>query len=848
MTDRRSEPTLVTNAPSAGGGKGTMRSLGSGERLGRYTIIRLLGRGGMGAVYEAEDPELARRVAIKILHEDRDAAERDALRREAQALARLVHQNVVMVYDVGVDEAGDVFLVMQLVQGEDIDDWIARTRPTPEVIVAKFLQAGTGLAAAHKAGLVHCDFKPANVLIDGTGTVRVGDFGLAHRSRRTTGPSAGQTMPTLMTTLAGTPAYMAPEQFDGVVTPATDQFAFCVALWECLAGERPFDDSSTATLDPTARGKRRELPPGVKIPRFVRRVLDRGMQTAPTDRFPSMTALLETLARRRMTPVKIAAAVGVVALGGTAIYLVTRTEPATVAWGGADVANRQTLTAMGKVGCAYAPMVDPGGTVVFDRTEGDAVDLYSVPLTGGPSRRLTSGPGWEWRAQPGRRPGEVSFLILDRVDEARSQVAYLDLVTGKQTTVVPGVIWDAVTVGDRVFYSPQENKGVWAVKGEEAEAFVMPGSSYTFYGVTASRGGERLAVTRLETSGGDIGVPCTIEVATRLVQCLDLLVPSRPAFGVDPDTLYIPSVNGIVRRDLRTGQDTKIVDDYAEGGLTIAPDGSALIFSECRSHTKIIDAASDTLVLDDPDAQLMVPSSTGDVAWLRTVAGRRVVMMRTKDGRTTQLTQPAQGTAGFPRFSSDGKRLVFALSTPQAGLHMIALDKIGSLRQLTDSAKDHSPHWIGDSVAFTRTDDAANDHVFLATIDGGEVIQLSPSSRTLYGVKGKELLVGGVTGAYWLDPVTRKERPGPPRPPGDEPEVGVTSPAGDWVVFQLGAASNVIYRAQTDGSTAPELVRRFDSNIGVGRPSITDEGRVWITAGPMYGDLVKIPAKPGARF
>ncbi|MCB9567717.1 MAG: serine/threonine protein kinase [Myxococcales bacterium] len=152
-------------------------------RFGRFVLLRALGGGGMGTVYAAFDEELARRVAIKVLH--REACLPPLLlRAEAQAMARLSHPNVVQVYELG-EQQGQLFLVMEYVEGETLGEWLelAETRPWTAVLEL-FIAAGEGLAAAHRAGLVHRDFKPDNVLVDKEGVPRVADFGLARLERR----------------------------------------------------------------------------------------------------------------------------------------------------------------------------------------------------------------------------------------------------------------------------------------------------------------------------------------------------------------------------------------------------------------------------------------------------------------------------------------------------------------------------------------------------------------------------------------------------------------------------------------------------------------------------------------
>jgi tRNA A-37 threonylcarbamoyl transferase component Bud32 len=255
-----------------------------GERIGEtYEVQRRLGAGGMGVVYLARDKRLHRDVAIKLhaaLAEDPDGAR---LFREATAMAQLVHANVATVYEVGTWR-GHPYVVMEYVPGGTLRTWLAAAPRTPDEIVARFAAAGRGLAAAHRTGIVHRDFKPDNVLCGDDGRVRVADFGLACEANVATSrpllisDETGLLSLTRTGAVAGTPAYMAPEQKEGAgVGPAADQYAFAVALWEALAGVRP---------------------PAGQPPRSIARVLRRGLAEAPHDRWPSMPALLDALGRK----------------------------------------------------------------------------------------------------------------------------------------------------------------------------------------------------------------------------------------------------------------------------------------------------------------------------------------------------------------------------------------------------------------------------------------------------------------------------------------------------------------------------------------------------------------------
>ncbi|PTL79045.1 tetratricopeptide repeat protein [Vitiosangium sp. GDMCC 1.1324] len=333
------------------------------SQVGRYLLLKRLGEGGMGVVYAAYDPDLDRKVALKLLHPDEDpmAAEtaRARLLREAQAMARVSHPNVIPIFDVGLWGA-QVFLAMELSDGGTLSAWLEEEHSWREVL-ERFLDAGRGLMAAHEAGLVHRDFKPSNVLVSRAGRVYVTDFGLARQvgaspEEEPLSEEAQQLLPPerrmLETTITqdgvvmGTPNYMSPEQFRGGELDArSDQFSFCAALYWGLYRKRAFESAKlrafaitqsrkqarrTAPLEPEQKDGPGDIilepPKDKKVPAWVRQALMRGLALEPGARFPSMKALLEALSqeqrrvkRRRWVVAASTAAAGLAVVGG-ALY------------------------------------------------------------------------------------------------------------------------------------------------------------------------------------------------------------------------------------------------------------------------------------------------------------------------------------------------------------------------------------------------------------------------------------------------------------------------------------------------------------------------------------------------
>ena len=448
-------------------------------RVGRYRVLGRIGSGGMGVVYRAHDPELARDVAVKVVNPETGAGHEHArarLVREARAMARLAHPNVIHVYDVGTVEDG-VFIAMELVEGQSLAAWLA-AEPRPwRQILELFVHAGRGLAAAHAAGVIHRDFKPHNVLVGTDGRVRVGDFGLAGGDAAgPTGPHGAVTEPiepapdepaaldrasisgalTRTGMLLGTPKYMPPEQESGAPASArSDQFSFCVALYEALYGRPPYAGDSVSIYRHHVRhGDVLPPPEGSRVRAWVHAEIVRGLSVDPAERHPGMDALLDRLddaledprtLQRRRRRLRLAG-IGAIAAGVSAL-VVWR-----VAGGQDEVAPAEPQPAPPPVVAAADPpevaaeAAGPAGTgaaaptpetsAIVAPAEGDADPEESAGTEGATEHKSTAqatttgrgrGAGRE-RAGAGAKP---AARAEPKADKRKSGVCYYEEDTKK---------------------------------------------------------------------------------------------------------------------------------------------------------------------------------------------------------------------------------------------------------------------------------------------------------------------------------------------------------------------------------------------------------------------------------
>jgi Tol biopolymer transport system component/tRNA A-37 threonylcarbamoyl transferase component Bud32 len=739
-------------APTLPLGSGTRDTeLPPGARFGRYLVLDWLGAGGMGVVYSAYDSDLNRKVALKVLRNDGidQLPTRDLLLAEAQAMAQLAHPNVVTVFDVGsVDDR--VFLAMELIEGQTLAGWLRASRRKPGEILAMFVAAGHGLAAAHAAGLIHRDFKPDNVLVGNDGRVCVTDFGLARPASPTTDsaardPSDPAAARAPQTGLAGTLAYMAPEQYlRRSVDARADQFSFAVGLYEALYGERPFA-SPPVSGDPPAV----TTPPLRGVPVALRQVLLRALRRDPDERYPSITELLAALTPppRRARGLAVAA---IASLVGAAIALAAaaaavrapdapREPRAVVRAPDAPREPRAVVRAVHRLtfppGCAGSPSFAPDGrTLVYDHEAPDGdTQLHALDLASGSTRQLTWPPGINRYAEvspDGRRVAYVhdenrvrDLRVLPVADSGAPRTIGLMPKGGKVMWLSAAVVAAADPQGNitgrdvdeaaaqpQVIRLPHDRR--WATMSAFRDGGLaidwLEGEARLGIGVL-ERGGLRVLAEHVALAGGEV-----------------VAAPSQQAVYF---TTQHGAVDDLVRAP-RAGGELQTVGGgvVPSNGFAISADGRQLAFSTCKHHSKLVRVEDDGRPVpvmasgdwydDDPfavdDRHLLFSSN-------RTGSLQPFVL----DGGSGEVHAVGPEGGGDPGGVSQDRRWFVSAGRAPAGIWLGSIDGATPPRRLTDGASDAQPVFSHDDrhVIFERRtgDDI---HLWIVPAAGGAARQL----------------------------------------------------------------------------------------------------------------------------
>ena len=822
--------TSVPHPATPAGPDGSPRA--SGSRIGRYVLREPLGRGGMGLVYRAHDPDLHREVAIKVVHARpgrRGSEER--LLAEARAMARLRHPCVVPIFDVGTLDGG-IYLVMPLVGGGTLRDWLgASVRPWREV-VDRFLSAGRGLAAAHAVGLVHRDFKPHNVLLEEDGTVMVGDFGLVVADPGE--PGAG-VMAAGVTSVAGTPAYMAPEQAAGdVVDARADQYSFCVALWEGLTGRRPTDDETRPRTGPPAPSLR--LGVGAKdldTTRWLFEVLTRGLSFQPARRWPSMDALLGELTSRiaarraegtgspsrRWLWLPGTAAVAATAAVAFALLAedgrsvgVLGSEPTPV-----TVSGPRTLTALGR--CATDPVFSDDRTVVFGVPGREGLALHAIGVDGTLLRQISAPSESVSRALPGTRPGEIGFLLGGANDRDAPTLAIVDLYTGARRQHPAAELTRLL-----------DPDGAMRIEGPS------PTDATARLGWLAFHAGtQRMAA--IPVGGGPV---CHRLLPDGEQRCTGRSVPMQlPSFGADGATVYTGDADGVWALDVVTGEQRRVVEVDAAGGVAVSPDGRHLVHAGCVERASITDlsTAPETLLAEDDRVTAVAVRRGGELAWVRQGRDGRELVVR--DAVEQRVIAYAGGdvVAFAPSVHGSSLRAAITLQGPVPGLTIESLDSDTSLR-ISDRPGDRNPMWLDEhTLAFERVglDGARRVHLVRLgnpiRVDEGRPMRALASNPATHEL----LVLDGSDALSWWDPATDRRRP--QRLAGPGVRFASVSPSGRWLVVQTGAAGETVWRAALpDG--AFEQVYRETRGRTLGQVVVRDDGHLLAAPSERRGELI----------
>ncbi|SPF52821.1 Serine/threonine protein kinase [Candidatus Sulfopaludibacter sp. SbA4] len=761
-----------------------------GSRLGPYEIVTPLGAGGMGEVYKARDTRLGREVAIKVLPANRvsDPDRKARFIQEARAASSLNHPNIVIIHDIA--ESGGVdFLVMELIAGKTLDKLIGPNGLPAGEVLRYALTLADALAKAHAAGIVHCDLKPANVMITHEGVLKVLDFGLAKLAETGGGAEGGATV-TIERTVLGTIAYMSPEQAEGKPVDArTDIFSFGCVLYEMLTGQRAFTgDTQASTL---AEGASRDLT----------RIIQRCMRRDPARRFQHMVDVkveLEELkeesesgARTVATPAarpprrwaRWAAVVALVlALACVAVWFRLRPES-----GAAALAPVPLVT---DAGIADSPSFSPDGNQVaysWDGEKQDNHDIYVRLIGSGKPLRLTTDPApdllpaWspDGRAIAFIRGGSAIYLVSP-LGGGERKVA--EGTFPGNAEALSGLSWspDSKFLAVSAVEGPGQSPSIYTVRLEDGEKrrLTTPAPATRDFQPAISPDGRRLAFARCAYSYAycgiyvvDLAPDYRAAGAPRLLGTAGgaMADPAWTADGKDIVYLFAPAGGNYHLMRIRAAPGAGPQRMTFAGDHVFSPAvsvrGNRLAYAVNLSDIDL------RLIEPGKAARSIVPSTRSETSPQFSPDGTRIAFASDRTGVSEVWVcdqdgaNPAQWThfgdrhSGTPRWSPDGRSIAFDSQTKEGWrIFVMAADSGQSHRLTSEQAIEAIPSWSADGqTIYFASNRTGRDEIWKVPSAGGKSSQVtrnggyvafeSRDGRRLYYAKDS-----GASG-LWVQPV-----------------------------------------------------------------------------------------------
>jgi hypothetical protein len=821
--------------------------------IGRFVGLDVLGTGGMGIVYSASDPDLDRKVALKLTAGDLPGNVRARLLREAQAMARIDHPNVIKVYEVGTHADG-VYVAMELAKAGTLRSWLKHKPRTQREVIGVFAQAGRGLVAAHSVGLIHRDFKPDNVLMTTHETAKVSDFGLVveqdeqevARSGAAPTEIASHATPlslklTRTGAVMGTPTYMAPEQFRGeIATARTDQFAFCVALCEALYGQRPFSGSTFERLAANVLAGRVMTRPAT-APAWLWRIIARGLAGDPAARFPSMDALLAELARdrsRRRRRLLAAAGAAAAIVSAGAIVATRESHAPEVAM---VVRSIRNLT--GEPGCEEYPSFTPDGReIVFDGVIDNDIELQAIAIDSGARRRLTNSPGWDLGAVVSPDGRHVAYVHAGRElrvvgieGDAAAPPRTIAPLRGFPTWArngdllycgVDGQIWRAPLDGSptSVARLPTDHIAYFIDEFPDGELVLA----------IRSRAQTSSALAMAHARPGGVAEPYAPPWETLDSSYVRVDADGRGVYYVAPTPSGLPKLHWRAR----AGGEPVVLEGTQPmtNSFAVARSGRQLVFSTCDSKQlvgRIRAAGFESLAglrADwNPSTFATLPGDGLIVTAFRSADSEPHLWKVTPGGGEQVVAAPAK----HPAVSADGEQLAWSGLAPAPGIYVRAMAG-GATRRLTDHDDDENPAFSHDGarVLFSR-----GGRVHAVPVAGGPEVAVTPPGVVAFAAAPDRALLGVV----FDERGRRVVRTGPPGGPFRDVE-GLAERRYDQIVFDgtgwlLGTPAG-LDEVRADGTVRPLWSSTIDTLGQVARSRAG--GDPWAVVTDYDGDLALI--------